>query len=190
MVKSSISSYSYLCDCKTSFERHHILPPSTNTLTLTLNHFLRLLLLLPFIAFFFFNVSLNSPIFIVLWSLLLLLKLLLGNPIRKESVVLMPAFGVQLETHYASGRVSRQFIPVDKILKPVLLECVTPLTCYWNLSLIVRGEAQLISVFKVLRPPAKMLVPIWKALCAGTIDDDKEESSSKETAEDEATFNH
>ena len=86
--------------------------------------------------------------------------------------MVMPAFGVQLETHYlrfisfsfltnptfhlfsyfsmaCSGKVSRRFIPVDKILKPVLLECVTPFTCYWNLSLILRGEAEMTSVFKV-----------------------------------------
>ncbi|KAF4377658.1 hypothetical protein G4B88_006938 [Cannabis sativa] len=184
-ISSSSSSYTYLTDCKSSFQIHNILPPSSNPLTLTLNHFLLLLLLLlfsPFIAFFFFNLKLDtpSPIFILPWSLLLLLKLLLGNPIHKESVILMPAFGVQIETHYTRGRVSRRFIAVDKILKPVLLECVTPATCYWNLSLIVQGEQQLISVFKVLRPPAKMLVPIWKALCAVTTDNDKEEESSKE----------
>lgn len=49
-----------------------------------------------------------------------------------------------------SGKVFREFVPVDKILKPVLLECVTPVTCYWSLSLIIRGEEELKSVFKVL----------------------------------------
>ncbi|KAJ1403846.1 GPI-GlcNAc transferase complex, PIG-H component, conserved domain [Sesbania bispinosa] len=91
----------------------------------------------------------------------------------KESVVIMPAFGVQLETHYVSGKVIRCFVPIDKILKPVLLECVTPVTCYWTLSLIVRGESELVLVFKNLRPPVKMLVHVWKALCAAT--DGKEE---------------
>lgn len=47
-----------------------------------------------------------------------------------------------------SGKVIRHFVPIDKILKPVLLECVTPVTCYWNLSLLVRGE-ELVLVFKV-----------------------------------------
>uniref|UniRef100_A0A9I9D689 Phosphatidylinositol N-acetylglucosaminyltransferase subunit H conserved domain-containing protein n=1 Tax=Cucumis melo TaxID=3656 RepID=A0A9I9D689_CUCME len=88
-----------------------------------------------------------------------------------ESVMVMPNFGVQLETHFRSGKVLRRFVPVDKILKPVLLECLTPVTCYWSLSLIVQGEDELLLVFKELRPPVKMLVPIWKALCTATGDD-------------------
>lgn len=48
-----------------------------------------------------------------------------------------------------SGKIIRRFVPMDKILKPVLLECVTPVTCYWSLSFIVRGEAELVLVFKV-----------------------------------------
>ncbi|CAN4120428.1 unnamed protein product [Withania somnifera] len=83
-----------------------------------------------------------------------------------ESVLILPAFGVQLETLYGSGKRVRQFIPISRILKPVLTECVTPVTCYWSLSLIIRGEEELMLVFKELRPPVKMLVPIWKALCA------------------------
>nr|GMC94728.1 Phosphatidylinositol N-acetylglucosaminyltransferase subunit H like [Ipomoea batatas] len=78
----------------------------------------------------------------------------------------MPGFGVQLETQYRSGRIIRRFVPSSKILKPVLNECVTPVTCYWSLSLIIHGEEQLLVVFKELRPPVKTLVPIWKALCA------------------------
>ncbi|XP_040945429.1 uncharacterized protein [Gossypium hirsutum] len=65
-----------------------------------------------------------------------------------ESVIIMPAFGVQLETHYTSGRIIRRFIPAGEILKPVLLECVTPVTCYWSLSLLVRGKEELVLVFK------------------------------------------
>ncbi|MBA0706928.1 hypothetical protein Golax_019011 [Gossypium laxum] len=83
-----------------------------------------------------------------------------------ESVIIMPAFGVQLETHYTSGRIIRRFIPAGEILKPVLLECVTPVTCYWSLSLLVRGKEELVLVFKELHPPMKMLLPVWKALCA------------------------
>lgn len=98
-----------------------------------------------------------------------LLKLFLWKPVKQESVIIMPALGVQLETHFLSGRTTRRFFPIGKILRPVLLECVTPLTCYWSLSLIVRDEGELMLVFKELRPPVKMLVPIWKALCA-TID--------------------
>ncbi|KAK1286381.1 hypothetical protein QJS10_CPB20g00184 [Acorus calamus] len=85
-----------------------------------------------------------------------------------ESVVIMPAFGVQLEIHYRGGRVVRRFIPIGKILKPVLNECVTPVTCYWSLALILREEDELVLVFKELRSPVKMLVPVWKALCAAT----------------------
>ncbi|MBA0643202.1 hypothetical protein Goklo_027513 [Gossypium klotzschianum] len=82
-----------------------------------------------------------------------------------ESVIIMPVFGVQLETHYTSGRIIRRFIPAGEILKPVLLECVTPVTCYWSLSLLVRGKEELVLVFKELHPPMKMLLPVWKALC-------------------------
>lgn len=61
----------------------------------------------------------------------------------------MPAFGVQLETHFWSGKVNRRFIPIGKILKPVLNECVTPVTCYWSLALILRDEDELMLVFRV-----------------------------------------
>ncbi|EEF52491.1 conserved hypothetical protein [Ricinus communis] len=113
----------------------------------------------------------DISITILLWSFLLvaiLVKFLFLMPVAKESVIVMPAFGVQLETHYMSGRIDRRFIPIGKILKPVLLECVTPVTCYWSLSLILHGETELTLVFKELRPPVKMLVPIWKALCSAS----------------------
>ncbi|XP_020216012.1 uncharacterized protein LOC109799794 [Cajanus cajan] len=113
----------------------------------------------------------ETSISLVYYSLLFdifLVKLLLGKPVKKESVVIMPAFGVQLETHYVSGKIIRCFVPIDKILKPVLIECVTPVTCYWTLSLIIRGESEMVLVFKNLRPPMKMLVHVWKALCAAT----------------------
>ncbi|XP_076905415.1 uncharacterized protein LOC143561177 [Bidens hawaiensis] len=85
-----------------------------------------------------------------------------------ESVIIMPEFGVQLETHYGSGKINRRFIPVSKILKPVLNERVTPVTCCWCLSFLTRNENELTLVFKKFRPPLKMLVPIWKALCVAT----------------------
>ncbi|KAF8410642.1 hypothetical protein HHK36_003174 [Tetracentron sinense] len=75
-----------------------------------------------------------------------------------------------------SRRVIRRFVPIGNILKPVLNECVTPVTCYWSLALIVRGEEELMLVIKELRPPVKMLVPIWKALCAAT--DSKESADT------------
>ncbi|CAL1384265.1 unnamed protein product [Linum trigynum] len=95
----------------------------------------------------------KSP-FALLWSLLLssiLLKLGIGKSVLKESVLIMPHFGVQLETHYRSGRISRRFVPVpvSTILKPLLLEHVNPVTSYWVLSLILLKEEELTPVFKV-----------------------------------------
>nr|POE70911.1 hypothetical protein CFP56_67518 [Quercus suber] len=97
-----------------------------------------------------------------------LVKSYYGTLIEKESVVIIPSLGVQLEAHYWSGRVVRSFIPIDKILKPVLKENVTPFTCYWSLVLLVRGKKELNLAFEVVKPPVKLLVPIWKALCAAT----------------------
>ncbi|KAJ9551129.1 hypothetical protein OSB04_015174 [Centaurea solstitialis] len=132
----------------------------------------------------FLHLEKGKPVTTVIWSVFvgaLLIKLLIWSSIVKgedlrqvliligaESVVIMPAFGVQLETHYGSGRINRCFIPVSKILKPVLNECVTPVTCCWCLSLLVHEKDELTLVFKEFRPPLKMLVPIWKALCAAT----------------------
>ncbi|KAG2586808.1 uncharacterized protein LOC120676870 [Panicum virgatum] len=104
-----------------------------------------------------------------LWSISfagVIAKWLRCDPVKKESLVIMPTFGVQLEQHFWSGRVHRKFVPTGKILRPVLSECVTPFTFYWSLALLLRDEYGLMLVFKKLNPPAKMLVPIWKALCA------------------------
>ncbi|KAI8025709.1 Phosphatidylinositol N-acetylglucosaminyltransferase subunit H [Camellia lanceoleosa] len=127
-------------------------------------------LLLTTTAFSLFLLQ-DGSIHVLLWSLFLsafLVKQFIWKPVEKESIIIMPAFGVQLETHYSSGRIIHRFIPIEKILKPVLNECVIPVTCYWNLSLIVREEEELVLVFKELHPPVKMLIPIWKALCAAT----------------------
>ncbi|XP_044966251.1 uncharacterized protein LOC123426473 [Hordeum vulgare subsp. vulgare] len=105
------------------------------------------------------------------WSItfgVLVAKFLQYKPVKKESVVIMPSFGVQLEIHFWSGRVDRHFVPIGKILKPLLNECVTPVTCYWSLALLLRDEEELKLVFQKFRPPVKMLVPIWRALCAFT----------------------
>ncbi|KAL9249881.1 hypothetical protein AKJ16_DCAP22349 [Drosera capensis] len=107
-----------------------------------------------------------------------LVRLVRRRIVEKESVVIIPAFGVQLETQYRSGRVVRRFVPCNSILKPVLNECVTPVTCYWSLALILRDEDDLMLVFEELRPPLNMLVPIWKALCAGIEDKDCEANKS------------
>ncbi|KAL6897792.1 hypothetical protein ACP4OV_006751 [Aristida adscensionis] len=75
-------------------------------------------------------------------------KCLQYKPVKKESVVIMPTFGVQLEIHFWSGRVDRHFVPIGKILKPLLNECVTPVTCYWSLALLLRDEEELLLVFQ------------------------------------------
>ncbi|MQL75593.1 hypothetical protein Taro_007968 [Colocasia esculenta] len=95
-------------------------------------------------------------------------KVWLLNALKKESIIVMPAFGFQFETHSRSGRVVRHFVSIGKILKPVLNEVVTSVTCYWSLALILRGEDKLMLVFQESRPPVKILVPIWRALCAAT----------------------
>ncbi|KAI3754245.1 hypothetical protein L1987_54024 [Smallanthus sonchifolius] len=119
----------------------------------------------------FLHFEKGEPVTAVIWSFFfgaVLVKFFIWRPIVKESVIIMPEFGVQLETHYGSGRIKRRFIPVSKNLKPVLNEHVTPVTCCWCLSLLIRDENELTLVFKKFRPPLKMLVPIWKALCAAT----------------------
>ncbi|KAB1208361.1 hypothetical protein CJ030_MR7G023890 [Morella rubra] len=172
MAECCISNkrYTYIHDNKWGSEAadmHHIVVRKSRTKGFLV--YLSALLVLAN-AFHLFLVK-DGSIAITFWTFglnVVLVKLLLQKPVEKESVIVMPAFGVQLETHYASGKIIRRFVPIDRILKPVLLECVTPVTCYWSLSFIVRGEAKLMLVFKELRPPVKMLVPIWKALCAAT----------------------
>ncbi|XP_062230858.1 uncharacterized protein LOC133928521 isoform X1 [Phragmites australis] len=105
-----------------------------------------------------------------IWNItfaILFARCLRYKPVRKESVVIMPAFGVQLEIHFWSGRVDRHFVPIGKIMKTLLNECVTPVTCYWSLALLLRDEDELL-VFQKFRPPVKMLVPVWKVLCTFT----------------------
>lgn len=157
-------------DCKGDFQavdNHHILVKKRST-----KDFLFYLTILPLLAyisslilfkekpgdFFVWNIFLGIFVFRA-WN---------GKVIKKESVIIMPGFGVQLETHYRSGKVKRHFVPIGNILKPVLNECVTPVTCYWSLALILREEAELMLVFRELQPAVKMLIPIWKALCVAT----------------------
>jgi hypothetical protein len=87
-----------------------------------------------------------------------------------------------------SGKVDCYFELIGKILKPLLNKCVTPVTCYWILELLLCDEDELKLVFQVkltfsaltnligqikcqyntiklklqtFQPPVKMLVPIW-----------------------------
>ncbi|XP_022971392.1 uncharacterized protein LOC111470129 [Cucurbita maxima] len=169
MAKFSITDwrYGYFSDSKWQSEAvdiHHVVVLRNRS-----NGKGFLFYILAALAFCFFILK-GQSIFVVLWCWVLnvlFAKKLFKGTVEKESVMVMPNFGVQLETHYTSGKVICRFVPVDKILKPVLHECVTPVTCYWSLSLIIQGEDKLLLVFKELRPPVKMLVPIWKALCAG-----------------------
>ncbi|XP_072979281.1 uncharacterized protein [Typha angustifolia] len=125
-----------------------------------------------FLASIYYSVMAKEHVCVSsIWSILvgvLVAKCLEYKPVKKESVVIMPAFGVQLETHFWSGRIDRRFVPIGKILKPVLNECVTPVTCYWSLALILRDEDELMLVFMKLHPPVKLLIPVWKALCAAS----------------------
>ncbi|KAL2905994.1 Phosphatidylinositol N-acetylglucosaminyltransferase subunit H [Bienertia sinuspersici] len=91
-----------------------------------------------------------SVILLYLMIGVIFVKLLRQKIVEKESVVIIPAFGLQFETHYKSGRAVRHFVPIDKILKPILNECVTPVTCYWSLALLLREEDELMLVFKAI----------------------------------------
>ena len=48
-----------------------------------------------------------------------------------------------------SGRAERHFMPIGKILKPLLNECVTPVTCYWSLALLLHDKNEIMLVFQV-----------------------------------------
>ncbi|XP_024365709.1 uncharacterized protein [Physcomitrium patens] len=96
-------------------------------------------------------------LFYVLWR---------RGQVEQEAVVVMPTLGVQLETLYRSKNVKRRFVPLHRILRPVINEAVTPTTCYTYLALLLRDDSRLTLTFLHVRPPLSMLVPIWTALCA------------------------
>ncbi|EYU31165.1 hypothetical protein ABFS82_08G239200 [Erythranthe guttata] len=186
MESSMISKgrYKYVHDVKMgppeAIDIHHIIFESRGAVYLA---FFRYALLFAIVALLLFQNTMSfpqlltpdNPVSIVLWSFTfasLLVRQLLRKQVEKGTVIILPAFGIQLETSYRSGTTVRRFVPMGKILKPVLNECLTPVTCYWSLSLILRGEEELLLVFKELYPPVTMLVPIWKAVC-GAINDEK-----------------
>ncbi|KAH7566167.1 hypothetical protein ACOSP7_022503 [Xanthoceras sorbifolium] len=182
MVDDSIVSrkFSYIRESKWPVEAidlHHVVVRRSRAK----RFFLRLSVVVVLANSFFLVSIKNEPVTFIFGSLILsglVVKLMLWKPVDKESVIIMPALGVQLETHYFSGKVVQRFFPIGKILRPVLLECVSPVTCYWSLSLVIRDEDELMLVFKELHPPVKMLVPIWKALCANI--DDKERPDTED----------
>lgn len=87
------------------------------------------------------------------------------NRVEQEAVVVMPTLGIQLETVYRSKNVKRRFVPLHRILWPVINEAVTPTTCFTYLALLLRDDSRLTLTFLHVRPPLSMLVPIWTALC-------------------------
>ncbi|KAF8101084.1 hypothetical protein N665_0210s0019 [Sinapis alba] len=176
MASSSLSSkrYTYIHESGSetrgggAIDIHHVIINRRRTTT----GYPRLMGLAFFLVILAFSMFLflgkDNPVRSLSWSCLLsgfFVVIQSRKFVKKESVIIMPTFGIQLETQYLSGKTVSRFIPIGKILKPVLVECVTPVTCYWSLSLFLRGEEQLTLVFKELRPSLKMLVPIWKALC-------------------------
>ncbi|CAA7035669.1 unnamed protein product [Microthlaspi erraticum] len=175
MVSSSLSNkrYTYVHEreseaAKGAIDIHHVLINGSRATGYARRRGLGLLLVILAISMYF-CLGKDNPVRTLSWSCLLIgfvIMLQSKKFVKKESVIIMPSFGIQLETQYLSGKTVSRFIPIGKILKPVLVECVTPVTCYWSLSLFLRGEEQLTLVFKELRPPLKMLVPIWKALCS------------------------
>ncbi|KAL7593605.1 uncharacterized protein LOC111883880 [Lactuca sativa] len=84
-------------------DTHHIVAQRSVVKPIVI--YLFVILLVAYVAFLHFEQG--KPVTTVLWCLLfglLLVKLFIWRPIVKESVIIMPAFGVQLETHY--GRYS------------------------------------------------------------------------------------
>lgn len=88
------------------------------------------------------------------------------NGVEQEAVVVMPTLGIQLETVYRSKHVKRRFVPLHRVLRPVINEAVTPTTCFTYLALLLRDDSKLTLTFLHVRPPLSMLVPIWTSLCA------------------------
>ncbi|KAL0872511.1 hypothetical protein Bca101_022216 [Brassica carinata] len=174
MERSSLSSkrYTYIHESESETRRgaidiHHVIINRSRS-----TGYARLMGLAFFLvilgASMYFFLEKDNPVRDLSWSCLLsgfFVVIQSRKLVKKESVIIMPTFGIQLETQYLSGKTVSRFIPIGKILKPVLVECVTPVTCYWSLSLFLRAEEQLTLVFKELHPSLKMLVPIWKALC-------------------------
>ncbi|CAE6157849.1 unnamed protein product [Arabidopsis arenosa] len=189
MVSSSVSNkrYTYIHESESKSTReaidiHHVIINGGRATSYARRRGIGFFLVLLASSMYFF-LGKENPVKTLSWGCLLsgLLVMLQSRKfVKKESVIIMPTFGIQLETQYLSGKTVSRFIPIGKILKPVLVECVTPITCYWSLSLFLRGEEQLTLVFKELRPPLKMLVPIWKALCAAIGTDHQSETIVEE----------
>ena len=64
-------------------------------------------------------------------------------------VPIVDSFTLRILIVILSGRVDHRFVPIGKILKPLINECVTLVTCYWSLALLLRDEEELLLVFQV-----------------------------------------
>ncbi|CAH8344616.1 unnamed protein product [Eruca vesicaria subsp. sativa] len=157
MVRSSLSSkrYTYIHESESELLRRAIDIHNVIINTSRSTGYLRLMGLAFFLvilgASMYFFLGKDNPGRNLCWSCMLtgfFVVILSLKLVKKESVIIMPTFGIQLETQYLSGKTVSRFIPISKILKPVLVECVTPVTCYWSLSLFLRDEEQLTLVFK------------------------------------------
>lgn len=165
------NNYSYVCeedpDGSRIITRHHIIAKrkwvpeflAWSTVIVLMTFICTLLLPIPAVAQ---GSSLIGTVLLCVLSA----AVIHGNSIEEETVVVMPTLGVQLETCYKSGKVSRRFVPIGDILAAVINEAVTPFTCYSYLALVLRDERKLALVFQGLRPPLDMLVPTWKSLCS------------------------
>lgn len=168
---SSNSRYSYLCEHGEErgfplVNTHRVIVKKRSKLRGRLSYLLSLSLVLALSYSIFFSVvtvAVGLQWVIVAYGLVSLV--LQRNSVEEEAVVVMPTFGVQLETSYYSGKVQRQFVPLKRILAAVINEAVTPTSCYYYLALLLRDDSKLVLAFKELRPPLSVLVPIWKALC-------------------------
>uniref|UniRef100_A0A0E0KYX8 Phosphatidylinositol N-acetylglucosaminyltransferase subunit H conserved domain-containing protein n=1 Tax=Oryza punctata TaxID=4537 RepID=A0A0E0KYX8_ORYPU len=152
--KGEVSSgmYSYNHHCDNGFDVHEIFV-KRSTFWVILSYIGMVFLLASVCQPFLSKEGLSTG---SVWSIafgILVAKCLQYKPVKKESVVIMPTFGVQLEIHFWSGRVHRHFVPIGKILKPLLNECVTPVTCYWSLALLLRDEEELRLVFQFSSTP-------------------------------------
>ncbi|KAG9451695.1 hypothetical protein H6P81_004599 [Aristolochia fimbriata] len=187
-VPQSLGRYSYIHDAESGFseavDQHHILVRRRKARKFLL-YFVSSLLLVYIGYLLLIKESLGTSPLLIIPLAVIIVRSSYQISVEKESIIIMPSLGVQLVTHYMSGNTERRFVPIGKILKPLLNECVTPVTCYWSLALLVRGEPELMLVFQKLRPPVKMLIPVWKALCSATSEgstmletDDGHESSS------------
>lgn len=115
------------------------------------------------LLFSFVKKGQGVPWILVVGALLYLQRQRCG--VEQEAVVVMPTLGVQLETIYNSKTIKRRFVPLHRILWPVINEAVTPTTCYSYLALLLREDSRLTLTFLHVRPPLSMLLPIWAALC-------------------------